>query len=304
MRTHGIFAVVVGVLCAGAGGVRGQSAPASQRALVGSPLEKVHAALELSPKEQMVLSTLRDGTETTEHNAFYLMMAKVADLPSLTSAEIRGLDAPAVANLLRRPGHYRCQPRRGLTASPYWPQDRPIYRVYGTFVGGEEPVIVYCPAVPPDLPKPSAVDRDGEMQFKNGPQYDVTGVFFQTIRCFDRPRDDQTTPQMRDYPVILAWRVSPARGAMDVASGRQAAIYLGGVILLAILCGGALFVFLQKRIARGRTKGQPTFGGYRPLRDVLEEQTERPAGPEPVDPDLAAAAEEHRKLRLNEGKPD
>ena len=289
--------------------VAASTQPASRPADATTAWERVNSALALSRKDELLLSSMRDGTDPAEQNGFYRMMRIVADLPALSAEELRRLDSPAWANLLREPGRYRGKPVRlalrvyvvrelvagkGLRANPYWPEGRSIYEVHATLEGSaDEPVILYAPAPPANLGPPGETLPDGRMRYKSGPAYQAAGVYLQYYN------DASTDGAKREYPVVLAWQFDPA-GAGGSFLGlftEKEQLYTWGAALLVLIAAVGMFVFVQRRLRRpSAARRGPVFKNYKPLRDEYpEEKSDAEFVKQYVDPDLAAAVEDYEQ---------
>lgn len=273
------------------------SAPTTNDASTPSP-----TVLTLSPDEKQVLVTVHDETDWVAENAFFLLMSKVAALEQENWPS--NLDSPAPANLIDRPDRYRYEPiaitvriwrimelstaNRRLRSNYYWPRDKTLYEIQatsalppgpdGTPVG--EPIILFADHKPLRLPKPTAAEN-GRYQYASGPEYRIEGLFYKTIR---RPGEKDNL--MHTMPVILTVRAEPTyRTFVHEKSGS-----LKAVMTVLLGCGLVAGYFFVKRHLLGKRKAtdRPRFSEYTPLRDSDDSE-------EPVDPALAAAAEQYRR---------
>ena len=278
-----------------------------QFAQASDAITVVRDALSLSARDKLILGETRDGTGSVEEAGFYLLMGKLAKLPQLSPAQVAQLDAPAHANLLARPGRYRFElikiavrifrvekltvDEQKISASPYWPSDRPIWALYG-LAGRDQnqPVIIYSTVPPPDMPSPSKVLRDGQLEFQKPLSYELCGAFFKFIVKADRSRK-----LLRKYPVVLAWQLSPSE-ATEPGSSVTGPLR-GGIILLAIVLGLAVLIFLKRKLRKSPSRRAGAFGNYRPLRhEPPAEPSQADAdGPGEIDPSLTRAANDYRK---------
>ena len=273
-------------------------------------VQEIDAAVTLSERDKQVLGRVKDGTRTVEEAGFYLMMTKVADLPSLEGAEWQRLDGTAPENLIKRTDQYRYQPLRfqmrvyriyslsvfegTITGGPYWPAERPMYAIHGKTAppegqpGVELPIVVYSGELPEDLPEPSLVDGS-VAEYDQGPTYRVAGVFYKLIKQMDSgvtDEDGYTVTHERRYPVLLAWQWEAQRATLRQSG---ASPVLSGIVILSVLLGVAIFILLKRRTKHYKKHAGVTFGDYEPLRDLLSAEDE---GIDPVDPDLVRAVEE------------
>lgn len=297
--------------------VAASTQPASRPADATTALERVNSALALSRKDELLLSSMRDGTDPAEQNGFYRMMRIVAALPALSAEELRRLDSPAWANLLRDPGRYRGKPVRltlrvyvvrelvagkGLRANPYWPEGQAVYEVHATLEGSaDEPIILYAPSPPANLGKPGETLPDGRMRYKAGPAYQAAGVYLQYYT------DASTDGAKREYPVVLAWQFEPARttgGSFFGPFAGNEGLYTWGGALVVLIAAVGLFVFVQRRLRRPSAAQRGcVFKNYKPLRgEDPEEKSEAEFVKRYVDPDLASAVEDFQNHRNDQKK--
>ncbi|HPS52084.1 MAG TPA: hypothetical protein PLK08_00890 [Phycisphaerae bacterium] len=268
-------------------------------------LQKVYAALELGQADHDVLAKLSDGTENIHENEFFWMMKKISALPSLSQDELNQLDAPAWKTLISAPQRFRFLPvrmkvcvytlqklsveNRHLIRSPYWPSDRPIYRIHAVKMKGNEPnpnepLVIFSQTLPPNLPEKSELQADGQTAYKTGPLYEIAGVFYKYIET-----GNSTGTFVNKYPVILAWQMNPAK--IQAPQGALSR-FAFGIVILIIALAIAVFMFLKRRI-RSQKKGF----GYETLFSHDKSRTE---SEEDIDPmsaipnELADAAREYR----------
>jgi len=279
-----------------------------QFAQAGDAIPASCGALSLSAREKLILGETRDGTGSVEEAGFYLLMGKLAKLPQLSPARVAQLDAPAHANLLARPGRYRFEllkmavrifrvekltvDEQKISASPYWPSDRAVWALYG-LAGRDpnQPVIIYSAVKPPDMPKPSKVLSDGQLEFQKPLAYELCGVFFKFIVKADRDRKF-----LRKYPVILAWQLSTSQASAEPGSSVTGPLR-GGILLLAVVLALAVLIFLKRKLRQSPPHRAGVFGNYRPLRHEPPAEPGRDDvdGPGEIDPDLARAVDEYQK---------
>lgn len=287
------------------------SAPAS------SPVEELYNRLRLTDRDRQILTSVRDGRKTPESTGWYLMLDRTARLPDVPRQAWDRVDAPAAENLLRSPDRYRYQPLRlnvlvyaveeltiengKITASPYWPADKPVWVLYCTAdqPSADDPpsLLVYTTQPPNLLGEPNQTEPDGKKLYTSGQRIELLGVFFCLVRQPSRG-DDQQGPTPTNYPVVLAWQLR--RTSLLVGSSWQdysLAGILGAVIVLLVVG----FVMAKKKIRRERNTSDAgrLFGNYKPLRE--EEPVEPLEGP--VDPDLVSAVEQSHS-REHPGEKD
>jgi hypothetical protein len=273
-------------------------------------VQEIDEAVTLSERDKQVLSNVKDGTRSAEEAGFYLMMMKVADLPSLEGEEWQRLDGPAPENLIKRTDRYRYLPLRfemrvyriytltvangTISGGPYWPAERPIYAIHGETAppkgqpGVSLPIVVFSGELPVDLPEPSLVDGS-VTEYSKGPAYRVAGVFYKLIHDMDTGVEDddgRTVYHLRRYPVLLAWQWEPQRASIRQSGASQV---LSGVVILSVLLGVAIFILLKRRTKQYKKNAPVTFGDYEPLRDLLASEDENI---DPVDPQLVRAVQE------------
>ncbi len=274
--------------------------PGNQPAL--EPIDTIRKSLTFTDRERMILAGVRDGTASVEEAGFYMLMGKISKFPQFSQAESTQLDAPAYGNLLRQPGRYRYQPMRisvmiyqvekltvddqKISATPYWPSDKPIWALYGLADGGDkdQPLIIYSTVEPPNLSEPSKVLHDGRSEYKNGLRYDVNSVFFKLLE-----KIDADGKQVRQYPAVLAWQLA---GLPSSKTSPMISPILGSIIMMGVVLGLAVFIFLKKKI-----KAAPKVWSERPISftktaDMNENETEEDNA---VDPALAEAAKQYRQ---------
>ena len=276
-----------------------------------SAMDQLDAALTFTPREKTLLSSIRDKTESAEENTFYFLMAHSLKLPPLDPKDMRQLDTPARASLLRHPEAYRLRPMRlnlmitgvrklsvatrTLTINPYWPAAMPIYAVFGydaSLRGAKpeqraaEPIIVFTATLPPELP-PGKGSIDTGIDYKyNYPEYEVACLFYKLTEQTDRGTPDIAS-QLRVYPNLIAWQMRRVTTEEPLPTSLK--IFLAAVLAL-IVTAGVVVIILRKRVKKARgAENHPLFGNYQPLR----EESDEPSAPEPVDPELSAAAEEY-----------
>ena len=261
-------------------------------------------AIELSERERIALEAVRDRTTSLDETALYMMLAKAGKRAEPVS--------PAYRDLLAHPGRYRGEairltlqvdtvrkllPEEGLPVTPYWPKDRPVWRLecLNPAAGRprDEPVVVLSVVAPTLLPRPDQIADNGDQLFHEpGPMIELTGVFYKVYQA--RTRGDARDPAAwRDFPVIVAWQLAPVAG--HGTDWRQSRTIL---IVLIILAAGLAVLFLRRLIkhqARPRLAQLP-----RRAAAPSTDQQDAGRGPEEnaeIDPLLKEAAEDYRRKR-------
>lgn len=291
-------------------------------------IKTIAQQITLTEQEATVLEDIQDRTGKFDETALYVMFAVAARAPRLEPIEWHELDSPAYVNLLAEPDRYRATPLHmkvkvyvvrkrqagaGLGFRPkLWPKDRPVWEMDCVQTGvpheDDKPLKVFS-IVDPNafVGESDRTDRYRRGVYKGGRRIRIAALFYKVYRAQEEGSGD-----MRDYPELIAWQISrtalPLRG---VGSG------LGGLanflpLLLLIIALAVGFYFTRRRLARLKADRAPA-ARYRPLRYRSDTQAPGPPEPEggrdgkeqadgPVDPDLAAAAEEY--LREHEEEQD
>ena len=274
-------------------------------------------ALRLTASEATALTDVRDRASQLDETAFYMMLSKAAGIAALADQQLHLLDRPVASNLLAHPQRYRGWPIRlrlrvyrveklvpgaGLSASPYWAADRPVWKLVGVDSKSDDPLtgllVVFSIVEPSVLGAPDRVGQSGEGYYNHGRDVELAGISYKLYRTEDLQGN------IRDYPVVVAWRLEiPAAGkkvAETKTPSRSHFIYM-------LLAGLLVMYLFAKRYARRKAAEESRFV-YRPLRDELGEppgdpaeapaKTEKPTGGTGgVDPMLKEAAEEYRKQK-------
>ena len=329
-RLPSVVAAAALVLCAAAGceeqrqvkPVRSATAapvPAQPRNVYRAPeLEPLYQALAWTENEKAILSAVQDFNRQWREPGFFAAMQRAKTVPVLHGRVVSMLDCPSYYSLLSDPKHYRVRPVR-LTVyvseigrlepgghfmpSGRWSRDDgPLWRVVGlnalTRFPGDEPFQIYCafdPAERINLGKPTRV-LDGRKLYgfrKDSPRIEVAGLFYKIYREADRG-DDERPPQMRSYPIVLAWQMTGSPGAaVEGGQGLQPETVMIFIIIVALLVA---YLYLWRYSKRNRAGGLKR-EKYRPLRNVDEhraaEEADDDAGD--IDPLLKAASEQYRK---------
>ena len=323
--------VPVMVLCAialRAGGVEPTTQPTSAAADTATTTTRPYmpdniseAAIELTYRQKVALSAVRDGRDWRE-NAFFMMLARIAELidPEASAKEYSSLESPAVGHLTDYPNRYRAQKIRATMwvyksrelvsgskdweARTDWPRGKKVWYMAGLHVSEDgakaEDLVVYSVVDPTKLlGKPSGTNTAGEQFYsKRGRTLELAGVYYKTFRQ-ETVGSSQDHRQYRDYPLVLAYYLKSAGRAEGPTSPIGS---LGNTIIAAIILLVAL-LYIVRRQAR-RVRLAPTGAGgartvkYTPLRDTEDddlppdEQTT-----EPVDPDLVDAVKAFESKR-------
>ena len=274
----------------------------------------IERKLHFTGAEAEALNAVRDGVHQWNETGLYVLLARVAELPALEPDGFAALDRPAYENLLRRPQRYRAQAMRLtfrvfrvqkmtadnglLTHTPFWPKERPVWRMFGTFgqrLDPDRPVAVFSVADPSALlgrPDETATD---EMRYKRGRPVEAACVFYKvyTDREADPPHNT------RKYPLALAWQLArPVPGGSAAADPR---VWVPAVLILA---GGMLYFFLRRQAKRfGRRRAE-----YRARREEARAPEvavpDEPEDDADVDPLLKAAAEDYHQQARRQGATD
>ena len=288
--------------------------------------EEVVKALAFDDNSDLgrAMSDVSDGTTQWRETALFLLLKRVGALGSMAPGEMALLDRPAYRSLLAEPKRYRARPIR-LTVRVHtvmkmtgrqlgagdavWPADRAVWRLFcsDASLPVDRAHVVICSAVEPTgLGEPSAKNREDrkrfdpdELIYKHAPEVEVACVFYKTYRDKQKDADRQ-----RDYPVVVAWQVAapPDRSIANPTDPR----YLAGALLIAAVC--IVYYFVRRYTKRFKKSGPRI--QYRPKRDESNAADDAaPAKPggeddQPVDPLLAAAAEEYQRERQDRDAHD
>jgi hypothetical protein len=225
----------------------------------------------------------------------------------------------------------KLSPGKGLEPNRYW-SDKPIWLLNCEIASEENdakereaqeqshPLVVFSVVKPPDLGPPDAVLPHGDKPepdhfFYSKPKgvtIEVAAVFVKTWRTEDRgAKDLPNTPdrpaQTRTYPVVIAWQVTGGVekvGTIDDEMGQWRFIIIG-----LILAGVIFFFFLLRNARRGHSHMATNSTPFRAVRAKMKEEREQArkkgilpddGGEDPVDEDLARAAQEFKKRKGNE----
>ncbi len=290
------------------------AAPAQQAGADSAP-----AGIDWTPDQQTILADTSDFDGPLDTPAFYVLLEQAGRLAGLADPNaLPALDRPAYASLLQRPGRYRAEPialgvrviavqklavGAGLSATPRWPADRPIWELQCGWADADypadSPLRIFSVVDPaPLLGPPSRSGRDGRSYSLGANNYApamrLHALFFKVVRAEDREGNQ------RDFPVAVAWSMEPSAQppAVPAAGDRPGAwSYLPLVLLAGIGAYALLRVYTWKLRKAGDRRPR-----YQPLREPATEPAE-PAGDaesgegadEDVDPELKSAVETYRK---------
>jgi len=270
-------------------------------------------ALKLTDKEAVALSAVRDRVGQLDETAFKMLLSKAAEIAKIEHQDLRIIDRPAPVNLLRHPERYRGWPvrltlrahkvhrlvgSRDISASAYWPADRPLWQLGcvdpESGFPGDEPLVVFSPVEPTVLGEPDKTVGENERLYyaRRDARVIVTGYFYKVWRQRDADGN------VRNYPIIVAWRFDnpTAKNAIpQTKTAPERRIYVMIVVLLILLMG----YLLARRFSRRRA-GLKRSPEYQPMRfDIKMPEEDEPtesedgAGPS-VDPLLRRAAQEYQ----------
>ncbi|MBL7222149.1 MAG: hypothetical protein ISS69_18715 [Phycisphaerae bacterium] len=279
------------------------------------------AAIELTHRQKAALSAVRDGQDWRE-TAFFMMLARTAELvdPEASAKEYSSLESPAVGHLTDYPNRYRAQKIRVTMtvfksrelvsgskywdARPDWPRGAKVWYMAGWHVSEDstkaEDLVVYSVVDPTKLlGEPSGTTTSGEQFYSDrGRSLELAGVYYKTFRQ-ETIRSNQSDRQVRDYPLVLAYYLKPAKTAAAPTSptGGLSNTVIVALVLLVIA------LFIVRRQAK-RVKSLPIGTGaagtvkYTPLRNIEDDDLppdEQSA--EPVDPALVDAVKAFENKR-------
>jgi len=296
------------------------SAPAGAAPAAMSYAEQLARATALTKQERTVLDAVRDRVERLEETGFYVMLGVARRAPRLDETDWEQLDTVAYASLLADPNHYRARPLQmrllalrvnklvaglSLTPTQFFPKGSEAWEIRGLCANSAyqdlKPVLVYSVADPsPALGQPDEVDNNGQRIYKDGREVRLAGLFYKIYRTMDEGTAKRP-PQLRDYPVIMAWQVERAGAGATRRGGAFPDLGKLGPMFLVIILLGAGFILLRLRL--GRQKKQDSHwrrsrprqerpqgnrdGQRRPVQDEAEEESGQ------VDPELTSVVEEY-----------
>jgi len=285
------------------------AAPLAAQSRPGGPsaVEALRHALELGQTEKTALGDVTDGSTQWREPAFYLLLRRISELPSLASEDMHSLDAPAYRSLLREPQRYRARPMRrrvriyrvlkmmpgrrrvDLGYSSAWPKDRPVWQIYCAGADApdpaDEPMVVFSTVEPVGLGQPGKVTTQGEQMFPRGPELGIACVFYKVLRDAER-----NSGHRRDYPLLLAWQMFPCGNSLHDAEAPRIWIIAASIGAL-----GVGYFFLRRHVRRFRRPAPAGARASRPADAGPEDDVGRADAP--VDPQLKEAAEQYRQER-------
>ncbi len=273
-------------------------------------------AIALSENESAALVVIDDRSESLDESAFYMLLSKAAKLAERKDRRPPHLDRPTAGNLLAKPKRYRGWPINmrlkvyrvekltspvGLSPSVHWPAGQPAWKIdCHDSLSGKPPlgvVIVFSPVEPTMLGKPDTIGDQGEWLFDKDPTMVISGFGYKVWRSKDEGGN------IRDYPAVIAWRFDPPPKPKKEAS-RFSMSQMVGVGLLLLM----VYMFVRRYIAMRRGKETPgeVLVTYKPWRQRLAEReaAERANEDAQVDPELKAAANQHRKEKEHHDADD
>jgi len=264
------------------------------------------------------MSDVTDSVSQWRETAFYLLLKRLAGLRPLAEGELARLGRPTYHSLLAVPQWFRCRPLRitvrvhtvkRMTGrnmgadSLVWGADKPMWRLYcsDASVSAEAgPIVICSTAEPRGLGEPSKKTQDDKAKYpddvllyKQAPQVELACVFY---KVYKGKRQD--TNEARDYPVAMAWHVSAEGKAPGFNAGDPR--FVAGAVAIIGICFAYYFI---RKYTRRLGKPGPKFE-YKPKRDEPEDEEPDEADDQPVDPLLAAAAEEYERERQDRDAED
>jgi len=286
------------------------------------------AAIELTHRQKVALSAVRDGQDWRE-TAFFMMLARTAELvdPEASAKEYSTLESPAVGYLTDYPRRYRAQKIRVTMtvfksrelvsgskywdARPDWPRGAKVWYMAGWHVSEDstkaEDLVVYSVVDPTKLlGEPSGTTTSGEqLYYTPGVSLELAGVYYKTFRQ-QTGELTQSNRQVRDYPLVLAYYLKPTKttAAPTSPTGGLSNTVIVALVLLVVA------LFIVRRQAK-RVKSLPIGTGaagtvkYTPLRNIedddlpIDEQST-----EPVDPALVDAVKAFENKRKKDDGTD
>ncbi len=270
--------------------------------------ESVAEGLDWSEAERAILGAIEDFEPQIADEALGMILRRAKRLEDLPASQLSDLDHPAYKNLLERPGRYRGEAVRlvlylayvkkllpgevNLSESRWWPSDKPIWRLDGfgadTPYPADEPLRIFSVVDPASIISvPQAAQADEEIEYLRTPAIEVAAVFYKVYTDLSRGDPDRL-PTQRNYPVLVAWDIKhadlPGREPTDTGGTAGPT----SIVLIVAVTLAALFIVLK---LRARRRGRPS------PRTAPRGGAGGPpsSGPDQVDPNLRAAAEQYRK---------
>jgi len=263
--------------------------PATQAATHAA--DSFQQALRLTDRQDRLLMDIGDRVEQLDEAAFYAMLAKAAEIGQIPDQPLEVLDRPSLGSLLAEPRRYRGRPVRlsvrvarierltaadGLTANPYWPADRPVWKLGCLGASGgiysDTALLVFAAAEPASLGEPDEFTPRQERIYHPSRDVEVAGFFYKVRTCTSEDG------KVRDFPVILAWRVDRA-GQRSVLPGAPAGARDTFFLVLAALLVG--YFFARRWAGRKGQADRPY--RYRPLRREMEDAAGSDVEADPIE---------------------
>ncbi|MCE5327193.1 MAG: hypothetical protein LLG01_12365 [Planctomycetaceae bacterium] len=297
-------------------------------------LQPMYRVLTWTPTEQNILSAVKDFNQQWQEAGFFVALQKAREVEPLAPAVAAMLDRKSLyENLINDPQRFRVKPvglrmyvvsieklepgHQFMPSARWSTQDGPIYRIVGFNAEGagplNEPYQVFCDFNPAEQLKLGKPELDGTREIypiRHGRKsVHVAGLFYKIYREMDRGNAD-SEPQMRNYPIILAWQMVQSGAASAGAQDATTNSPWGFKSSIAFVIIGALlvaYIFLS-RYSRKTTSDRGLNRKYRPLRDVTLDQTPAPSDDDDaaaeIDPELRKACEQYRKEKGLDNGPD
>mgnify|MGYP007007399956 FL=1 len=269
-------------------------------------VEAIERCVRLSPSEQRLFEMSLGQRDNLHMPVVLMFMSRLRVAPSLDSADWNQLDAPAAANLLRRPERYAGElmritahvlrvvefaPNKRFVPSAYWPASNgPLWR-YDCQTSDGAPITVFSHLAPINvLGEPSSRDEDGDGAYVNRPPVEFAGVFY---KVHDGTTGDKTPCS---FPVVLALQMREAPGAAKTAAADKSSQTI--MIVIIALAGGFL-IFRRQISLKKREDAQAAEESYRRTRLAAFDRpvTQEADADAEVDPDLRTAVEDFRRRK-------
>ncbi|MCE5277221.1 MAG: hypothetical protein ABFD92_16260 [Planctomycetaceae bacterium] len=294
-------------------------------------LQPMYQTLTWTPTELNILSAVKDFNQQWQEPGFFVALQKAREVKPLAPNVAAMLDRKALhQTLLTDPQRYRVKPvgirvyivsiekiEPGVhfMPTPRWSRNNgPIFRIVGFDAEGTGPLDdayqIFCDFNPAEELKLGTPQIEGSREIypiRHGRKsVHVTGLFYKIYREMDSG-DADTPPQMRNYPIILAWQMEgPGPAAAQDAAPSSPFGFRSSVAFVIIGALLVAYIFLV-RYSRKSTSGHSLSRRYRPLRDVKLDDAPPPdddAAPAEIDPELRKACEQYRKEKGLDNGPD
>jgi hypothetical protein len=272
--------------------------------------------IDWTPDQRTVLADTSDFDSQLDTPAFYVLLEQAGRLAGgYEPNALPAIDRPAYASLLQRPGRYRAEPialgvrviavqklavGAGLSATPRWPADRPIWELQCGWADADypadSPLRIFSVVDPAPLLGPaSRSGRDGRSYYLGADNYapamQLHALFFKVVRAEDREGNQ------RDFPVAVAWsmersakpRTVPAAGDRPGAWSALPLVLLAGIGAYALL---RVYTWKLRKAGDRRPRYQPL---REPTAEPVEPARDAEDAEEDVDPELKSAVETYRK---------